>query len=156
MIVDWVQALLSYVLAYPIITIIGLAIVRLLNNKYGSMSGVPGPTLAGITQLYKVYYSLKGNWHEHAIALHEQYGPVVRIAPREAMVADAKAAKVIYGHNSQLKKSDWYSGWHRAGNETLFSTQNGSFHAPKKRKMAHVYALSNGEYLTRPIFGHRH
>ncbi|CAI4215965.1 unnamed protein product [Parascedosporium putredinis] len=46
-----------------------------------------------------------------ALALHQKYGNVVRIAPDEISVVDLAALKSLYGHGQKVVKSKWYDAW---------------------------------------------
>lgn len=37
-----------------------------------------------------------GNFHEKIVDLHEEYGPIVRIAPNEVIISDKSAIREIY------------------------------------------------------------
>jgi hypothetical protein len=65
---------------------------------------VPGPGLARFSRLWYLYKIYQGDFETTNIALHEKYGPVVRIAPNEYSVNDVDGAKVIYGHGNTFVK----------------------------------------------------
>jgi hypothetical protein len=46
--------------------------------------------------------------HEVDLALHEKYGPLVRISPNEVSVWSAQAVKLVYGTGNRFVKGDWY------------------------------------------------
>lgn len=137
------MALLRTAWAHPFLTLLVIVLAKVMANRYGSMRDIPGPILARYTQLYKVYHVIKGDWHTLNIQLHDQYGVLVRIAPNECSVADPNATKIIYGHATRFRKSQWYAAWFRNGIPGLFSTQDITWHSKTKRKYAHVYTLSN-------------
>lgn len=58
---------------------------------------VPGPFLARWSRLWIIYHSRAGDMHTKMMALHKQYGKLVRTAPNEVSVADPAALKTIYG-----------------------------------------------------------
>jgi hypothetical protein len=41
-------------------------------------------------------------------ALHQRYGPLVRIAPNELVTSDPAAISLIYRTQNPLSKTDWY------------------------------------------------
>ncbi|KAL4874475.1 cytochrome P450 [Aspergillus karnatakaensis] len=59
---------------------------------------IPGPKLAAITHLYELYFdAIKGGKYIWQIEkMHERYGPVVRINPREVHIKDSTFYSVIY------------------------------------------------------------
>lgn len=58
---------------------------------------IPGPFLARITKLWIVNITRQHRRHVHDISLHQHYGPVVRIAPKEVLFASPNAVRMIYG-----------------------------------------------------------
>lgn len=84
---------------------LGLVALRLAWRRFGGgLSGIPGPALAKCTRLWKLRSVWKGNHHLTEIALHRQYGPLVRIGPRHVSVGDPAAIPVIYGLNKGFTK----------------------------------------------------
>lgn len=45
------------------------------------LSPYPGPLLCKVSKLWMAYVSLCGKQHEYFKALHENYGPIVRVGP---------------------------------------------------------------------------
>lgn len=58
---------------------------------------IPGPFLARFTCLWYFIQIYKGDFERRNIALHEKYGPIVRVAPDEYSVDDVESARTIYG-----------------------------------------------------------
>jgi hypothetical protein len=85
--------------------LVGLITLRLLWRRFGGgLSGIPGPTLAKFTRLWKLHSVWKGDHHRTEIELHQKHGPLVRIGPRHVSVADPAAIPVIYGLNKGFTK----------------------------------------------------
>ncbi|KAH8828635.1 cytochrome P450 [Flagelloscypha sp. PMI_526] len=70
----------------------------------------PGPWLAKLTRLW-AFWVQKDDMQMHLIMqqLHDQYGDIVRIGPRELSIRKAAAIPIIYGPTSKCTKSPWYS-----------------------------------------------
>ncbi|KAF9631187.1 hypothetical protein BFW01_g2049 [Lasiodiplodia theobromae] len=66
--------------------------------------------LVGITTLIFILQlaNIRGQRVHFIHALHQKYGPVVRIAPDEVAIADAEAAKTIHRPASGYEKAAWY------------------------------------------------
>jgi hypothetical protein len=64
---------------------------------FSPLACVPGPFMASITSFWLAYHYRRQDWHKYAIELHQQYGPVVRVAPNTVDVGDPDAVRVIYG-----------------------------------------------------------
>lgn len=72
------------------------------NTFFHPLAGFPGPVLYGGSHLPKIRDQLRGTVHETMLALHEKYGPVVRIAPNELTYTSATAFKEIYGNTHKM------------------------------------------------------
>ncbi|TIA11536.1 cytochrome protein [Aureobasidium pullulans] len=73
----------------------------------------PGPFFARFTRLWELHAVRRGGFEKTHIALHEQHGPIVRLAPNRYSISDAKEADQIYRHGSKFVKADFY---HAFGN----------------------------------------
>ena len=84
----WLQVLL--------ILSLGLFAIKLhtLFNVKGRK--VPGPYLASLSSLYRVYLLWSGDCTEKYESLHKNYGPVVRTGPHHVIVSDQAAICRIY------------------------------------------------------------
>ncbi|CEN60318.1 hypothetical protein ASPCAL02759 [Aspergillus calidoustus] len=71
---------------------------------------IPGPKLAAVTHLYELYFdAIKGGRYLWEIErLHEKYGPVVRINPREVHIKDSDFFHVIYGGGRRDRDPKWF------------------------------------------------
>jgi len=62
----------------------GAALVYVVYECFVSpLAAFPGPFAAKVTKTWRAYYMYRGEWHRDLPALHERYGPVVRIGPNE-------------------------------------------------------------------------
>jgi hypothetical protein len=79
-----------------VIGILGLLYI-LFTREATPLRSVPGPFLASITKLwvFKKQREFKRPFVD--IALHQKYGPIVRIAPNEVLVSSPKSFRIIYG-----------------------------------------------------------
>ena len=68
------------------------------------LSTVPGPFLAKFSNLWINIRYIRGSWHEDILAVHQQYGDVVRITPNEVSFVDVQALKTVYGYSTGTKK----------------------------------------------------
>ncbi|KUJ09474.1 cytochrome P450 [Mollisia scopiformis] len=81
------------------LTLLGLLLWTAIHRLYfSSISHIPGPKLAAITQLYEIYYDvyLGGKFTLHLESLHKQYGPIIRINPWEIHINDPHFYDEIY------------------------------------------------------------
>lgn len=71
----------------------------------------PGPILASLTDLFKFYYFWSLQIDKKLLALHEKYGPIVRIGPNELSFYGADAVAPIYKSGRVMTKSRFYDGF---------------------------------------------
>jgi benzoate 4-monooxygenase len=71
----------------------------------------PGPILASLTDLFKFYYFWSLQIDKKLFALHEKYGPIVRIGPNELSFYGADAVAPIYKSGRATTKSRFYDGF---------------------------------------------
>lgn len=85
--------------------LLGGILLRLLHNKYGrGLNRIPGPWLAGFTDLWRLFVVKGRRAQEVHIELHKKYGPIVRLGPRAISVADPEAIKIIYSPSAGFPK----------------------------------------------------
>ncbi|KAK1069987.1 hypothetical protein LTR74_004384 [Friedmanniomyces endolithicus] len=87
--------------------------LRLIYNVFlHPLRDFPGPLLWKATRLRWVIALQKGYLHRDLLDLHNQYGPVVRIAPDELSYIDPQAWKDIYttrpGHATIERGAVWF------------------------------------------------
>lgn len=58
-----------------------LIIVAFYGHSFHPLASVPGPFLASFTRAWQTRQYLFGRWHDVALKLHADYGPLVQIAP---------------------------------------------------------------------------
>lgn len=97
----------------------------------GPVSSLPGTQLSKWTDLPLRLTILTGRRAQYVHALHEKYGAVVRIGPREVDISDRTAARQIHRANSGFLKSSFYATGGRF--QSMFSTRDPVFHAKRRR-----------------------
>jgi cytochrome P450 len=104
---------------------------------------IPGPTVTRLSRIWFFTRVRAGSFHHDNIALHEKYGPVVRVAPGHFSIATAD--KTIYGIGSKFPKGDWYQGWKHPDPDsfTLFPDQNMKRHAETRKRFQGLYSMSS-------------
>ncbi|KAJ5564000.1 benzoate 4-monooxygenase cytochrome P450 [Penicillium frequentans] len=72
------------------------------------LSKIPGPKLAAISHIYEFYYDvIKGGTFLFKIEkMHEHYGPIVRINPREIHIRDPSFYDEIYASGGRKRNKD--------------------------------------------------
>ncbi|CAG7965129.1 unnamed protein product [Penicillium salamii] len=87
-------------IAWTVITIfiVSIATRSVYRLYFHPLSKFPGPKLTAITHLYEFYYDCiqSGQFLWEIARMHEQYGPIVRINPREIHIMDPHFFHQIY------------------------------------------------------------
>lgn len=108
---------------------------------------IPGPFLATLSDLDRIWSCATGLQMNYHIRLHENYGPLVRIGPNHVSFSDASLIPQVYAITSKFWKSDFYkmfdiktpAGWV----PTIFSVRDEGKHKAIKRPVASAYSMSS-------------
>lgn len=71
----------------------------------------PGPFLASISNLWKVYECYTTDFPRRMCAVHEKYGPVVRVGPNDLIFNQPEAIPGIYKMGRKMPKSVFYNAF---------------------------------------------
>lgn len=86
-----------------------LLVIHLARRISSPLRTVPGPAIAQLTSLALKWNELCANRTLYIHALHQKYGPVVRIAPNEVSFTSWPALKEIYcSVGSGYDKTEFY------------------------------------------------
>lgn len=93
-------------LLLPVVAI-SLVILSLswLVHRYFRLSHIPGPFWSAFSDVPRLCWAWSERIHETHIALHRQYGDVVRLGPNCVSVGSPLAIPAIYGTGSNLPKA---------------------------------------------------
>ncbi|KAL7928631.1 cytochrome P450 CYP4/CYP19/CYP26 subfamily protein [Trichoderma chlorosporum] len=124
------------------------AILVHLFQTWWSLRHIPGPFLASLTNLQRVWWVKTGRAHLYHQAVHEKYGDIVRIGPHMVSVSNPEAIQTIYPIRSGFPKSDFYSALRpyssdRGSMLLVFNTQDEQMHKRLKSPIAPLFSLSN-------------
>ncbi|KAL6832135.1 cytochrome P450 [Trichoderma camerunense] len=118
--------------------------IHLIRRLTSPLSKIPGPAVSKFTSLVLKWKEIKALRTVYIHQLHQQYGPVVRIAPNEVSFTSWEALKEIYcSGGSGYDKTEFYDLFKIYGRRTMFTTLNKADHAKRKRILADRYANSN-------------
>lgn len=82
-----------------------LIAARLLTNKFGGgVNHIPGPLLAGFSDIWRLLLVWNRRPEVAHRALHAKYGPLVRVGPRTVIASDPDAIKIVYALNAGFTK----------------------------------------------------
>lgn len=133
-----------YLLRHWYILIIALFVARSIKRRYFSpLYKYPGPFLASISRTWKVLSTASGHTEHDFIAMHNKYGPVVRIAPEELSFASPQAGRDILTAGRGFHKTDFYGVFPPPENPDIFTETREHVHAQKKRVAATPYSMAS-------------
>lgn len=126
----------SYILLF-----ITFASYIVYQRTFSPLANIPGPFWASLTRWWLVKLHHRTDVNRQIMALHDKYGPIVRIAPDEVSVADLVAIKKIFGPNSGFRKSDFYSVWQGTRKFDLFAGRDEKVHGQHRKLVARAYTM---------------
>ncbi|EXJ53868.1 hypothetical protein A1O7_09204 [Cladophialophora yegresii CBS 114405] len=105
--VDRKMAFLSLLLLGQALLILALVLRIFYRLTLHPLSRFPGPRFAAVTNLYAVYYDLlsEDSLVKHLKALHDKYGPIVRVRPHELHVFDWDAYRTVFKSGSDFNRA---------------------------------------------------
>ena len=90
---------------FSFLAVICLALVQTVRTTYrNGIRSVPGPFVAKFSILYRLSMVSQGKAPEEYGKLHEKYGDIVRVGPKQVSVNDHTAISQIYGISSRFGK----------------------------------------------------
>ncbi len=141
--------LVSIWAAYWTVLLPALFIGRLLYKRYASpLRRYPGPILASVSRLWKVLSTASTRTHWDHIALHQKYGPIVRIAPDEVSIASPEAARLVLSAGKHFYKTDFYGVFPPPENPDIFTEVREHVHAQKKKVANVPYSMAAMQQLS--------
>ncbi|KIW00379.1 uncharacterized protein PV09_08089 [Verruconis gallopava] len=125
-----------------------LAVLSRLLYNYLQLRSIPGPILAGSTNLWRAYLQSRGKLRERIISLHDQYGPVVRYGVNMVSIRDASVIQQIYTTGKGFTIHDSYStllGIDKDGKpvESLITVKDESKHGQMRRAIANAFTVTS-------------
>ncbi|KAI7203551.1 cytochrome P450 monooxygenase [Hortaea werneckii] len=124
-----------------IISVIILRILRqVLTNR---LNKVPGPWYARWTNIPLKLAVVGGRRIHHVHALHEKYGPYVRISPNEIAVNDPTGFKKIHSIGSGFTKAEWYLRLVDMDRPGVFAMTDQRAHAARRKMFARPFSKTH-------------
>ncbi|KAJ2869748.1 hypothetical protein GGH93_006069 [Coemansia aciculifera] len=105
------------------------------------LSNIPGRYLHSITSLPMRYHMIRGSLPAFLLALHREYGPLVRISPQRVSIADVDMVKHVLGSHSYGKTPSY--DMPKVLEPNAFSTRSAELSTERRKQLA-------------PGFSHRH
>ncbi|KAF2169989.1 hypothetical protein M409DRAFT_64381 [Zasmidium cellare ATCC 36951] len=98
---------------------------------FSPLSKFPGPKLWACSELFYQRAIVKGTAHQEFLEFFSQYGPVVRITPKELIFSSPQAVRDIYGTLHVQKQ---------LGEDHMISTLDHNVHARQRRMLSSAFS----------------
>lgn len=135
-------------------SILLLSISHILYRTYTDpLQAIPGPLLCRFTPLWAWYHSFLGDESRQIQALHEKYGPVIRIGPNDVVISDGEALAPIYSEKGGFLKAPCYKSFDSEGHETIFSTLDPKHRSVRSKAVMPMFSTGNLRENGRAIEG---
>ncbi|CAG8158787.1 unnamed protein product [Penicillium olsonii] len=122
---------------------VGLLVLRTVYHLYfHPLSKFPGPKLAAATFLYEFYYDvLKGGMYIWEVErMHQKYGPIVRINPRELHIKDPSYYEEIHAGSSRKRSKDAQYSIAFGAPNSLVGTVNHDHHRFRRNLLSNYFS----------------
>ncbi|RYP53845.1 hypothetical protein DL768_001296 [Monosporascus sp. mg162] len=133
--------MISFLVLFPIVLLTSITI-RLISN-WRRLSKVPGPALAGATDLWRAYQQYNGKLRQKLLDLHSQHGPIIRYGVSSISISDPEVINVVYGSRAGFIIADSYKVLVGIQNgkevPSLVSTVNEARHGALRRSVANAF-----------------
>ncbi|KFA50662.1 hypothetical protein S40293_04868 [Stachybotrys chartarum IBT 40293] len=134
-----------------LISVLALLIIDYRSETRKALRRIPGPLYTSFTNLPLKSAVLTGRRTGFIHSLHQKYGAVVRISPKEISIVDPEASKVIHRAGSGFWKSDWYARFTNQPVPTLFTMADPKQHAERRRLLARGFSKSEVRARWEPV-----
>lgn len=127
--------------AVIILSLISFALYQLFLHP---LSGIPGPLQLKVTSIPLLWRSYSGNEATYLTTLFRRFKtPIMRIGPKEVLIADGAALAPIYSSNGGFPKAACYRNFDIDGFPSLFSALDRAHRAPRARSVQPLFATAS-------------
>ncbi|KAI0187259.1 cytochrome P450 CYP4/CYP19/CYP26 subfamily protein [Astrocystis sublimbata] len=136
-----------FVFVGAILIACSLAVVQIFLS-WKRLSHIPGPFIASLNELQRVFWVRTTRGHLIHQDLHEKYGEVIRTGPRNVLFSNPEAISVVYPARSGFPKSRSYTALqpYSPGGGSLhvvFNTPDEHIHRRLKTPIANLFTAQN-------------
>lgn len=93
---------------FILVPIILLLLARLAINQR-KLHTIPGPFLAGLSDLWRAFYMWEGKLRSKLVELHQKHGAVVRYGVNSVSISDPEAINTIYASRASFTSAASYN-----------------------------------------------
>ncbi|KAF2206252.1 hypothetical protein CERZMDRAFT_103576 [Cercospora zeae-maydis SCOH1-5] len=127
-------------LAFGALVVLAIYRIVIRSLYLNDLGKIPGPKLYAITKWRLALEDWRGRRTQTINALHEAYGPMVRVGPNEIHCNSLAALRTIYGAGSGFERTSFYSMFDVYGRKNLFTFSGTKAHGCRKKLIANGYA----------------
>lgn len=130
---------IRWIISVPVVLVLTILIYRIF---FHPLRPVPGPLIARCTPLWIWYHSYIGDECSVVDALHQRYGPVVRVAPNEVSIADGAALAPIYTQKGGFLKASCYRNFDIDEHASIFSALDPTHRAQRAKAVVSMFSTT--------------
>lgn len=139
------QNLTTFTTAHPYLTLLLtplliLTLFAIYRLHLDSLSHIPGPLLPRLSSLWLYYHSYHGTEARTIHALHQTYGPIVRISPDDISISSSSVLNTIYVSHGGFLKAACYENFDIDGHASIFSALDPKHRAPRVKAVVGMFA----------------
>ncbi|KAJ6133185.1 cytochrome P450 [Penicillium samsonianum] len=147
----------SFILKSIAVGLIQYSILRAIYNIFfHPLKNYPGPPILAASRLLITYANITGQSSLCALQLHEEYGPVVRMAPNELSYSDSSSWRDIYASNptrpaGMARDPAFYNTFDENHAAPSLANANNMDHSRIRRIYANAFSKRNGLLLHKSL-----
>jgi hypothetical protein len=83
-----------------------LTLCTVFARRYYRLCHIPGSFIASFTKFRRVFIQSYGDFPDRLVALHDNYGPLVRVGPKTIRVSDPGSLSTVYSSHGEFSKGE--------------------------------------------------
>ncbi|KAJ2982869.1 hypothetical protein NUW58_g6352 [Xylaria curta] len=118
-------------------------LLKVIYNLYfHPLARFPGPKLAAATHLFEFYWSIirDGEFIWEIERMHQQYGPIIRITPRELHISDPSFYNEIYAGNPKRVEGDYRFTRSTGVTQSMFAAIDHDLHQRRRSPLTKFFS----------------
>lgn len=141
MLTSWIQG--DNLLLVLIGAVITLACILAWIPRVSPLRHVPGPWLNKYFGVRIAIAEIRGHRSQQIVAWHQQYGPIICIAPIQVSIASLPTIREIYSSTGRADKSSFFNHFITFNSRSVFTTLSFPDHKHKRAVVSAFYRGSN-------------
>jgi hypothetical protein len=100
----------SYAIFYTALTV---SMIGYRLSPFHPLAQYPGPWYLRVNRFWPTWVAYRGKYHLYVKALHDKYGPTVRVGPNDLSSVEKDLIQDVLGHHNMPKGPSKYLTYHR-------------------------------------------